>query len=195
MAAQVRQPTELELLLQSSLDRQKRQKHAKPDLPSFLTGLVDCGSAPSVDLSFECRCYGTKHGVVDICRACGRIVCALESERLCPHCGRVILSDETRQRGDAEVLWRTAELDERGTITHSKKLGSPIRKTKTESHKQCNLSKLQSRRSITSSKDSASIISKLASFPPVTERKSFISLSKRRPAEIGVFPRTPRAKR
>jgi hypothetical protein len=109
-----REPNELELLLQSSLDRQKRQKkdHAKLELPSFFHGLID-DSTPTptpIDYAFECRCWGTKHDVIDMCRQCGRVVCALEGERPCPFCGAIVLSEATRAKGGEEVARRTDEI-------------------------------------------------------------------------------------
>jgi hypothetical protein len=110
--AKTRRVSELEILLQSSLERQKRQKreHAKLDLPPFFNGLIDDAAPNPIDTAFECRCYGTKHDIVDICRRCGRIVCALEGERPCPYCGTVILSEETRSRGEQEIGRRTEEI-------------------------------------------------------------------------------------
>jgi DNA-directed RNA polymerase subunit RPC12/RpoP len=112
-AAKTRPPSELELLLQSSLDRQKRQRReqVKLELPPFFNGLIDETAPTPIDAAFECRCYGTKHEVIDICRKCGRIVCALEGERPCPYCGTIILSKETRAGGEAEVRRRTEEIE------------------------------------------------------------------------------------
>jgi hypothetical protein len=110
-----RAASELEILLQSSLDRQKRQRRdqVKLDLPPFFNGLIDETAPNPIDIAFECRCYGTKHDIIDVCRRCGRIVCALEGERPCPYCGTIILSEETRARGETEVARHTEEIQQR----------------------------------------------------------------------------------
>jgi uncharacterized Zn finger protein (UPF0148 family) len=53
------------------------------------------------------------HDVINMCRQCGRVICALEGERPCPFCGAIILSEATRAKGHEEVARRTNEITRR----------------------------------------------------------------------------------
>jgi hypothetical protein len=91
--------TEFEVMLNVPLERRNNSQNQHKIEP--------------LDFNFECRCYGSHHPQVNMCRTCGRIICALEGERPCPFCGTIILSEETLAAGDAEVLGRKRVIEDR----------------------------------------------------------------------------------
>ena len=108
-----RAQTEFEVMLQSTAQRRKKklkQNQPKLDLPEFVSNLIGDAGAPLANYNFQCGCFGTMHEVVNNCERCGRVVCALEGERPCPFCGSIVLSQETIEKGDAEVESRTREI-------------------------------------------------------------------------------------
>ena len=108
-----RAQTEFEVMLQSTAQKRKKklkQSEEKLDLPEFVNNLIGDAGAPLTNYNFQCGCFGTLHEVVNNCERCGRVVCALEGERPCPFCGSIVLSQETIEKGDAEVESRTQEI-------------------------------------------------------------------------------------
>ena len=108
-----RPPTEFELLIVSTLGREKKkptESQETVELPEYLQNIIGDAPAASADYNFECQCYGTKHEIVNSCERCGRVICALEGERPCPHCGSIVLSEATIGKGEEDIAKRKLEI-------------------------------------------------------------------------------------
>jgi hypothetical protein len=92
-----------------------RKRRAVTDLEAILKvphseSRKECSVDLSMELNFECGCYGSQHKPLNQCLKCGRIVCSLEGERPCPYCGYIVLSEETLRLGDEEIAARKEEI-------------------------------------------------------------------------------------
>lgn len=106
-----RRPTEFELLLRSTIERNKSRNSQQDEMenPGFMASYISEGT-DGPDYNFQCGCYGTEHDVVNNCQTCGRVICALEGERPCPSCGSIVLSEGTIAGGDSAIESRTREI-------------------------------------------------------------------------------------
>ena len=90
-------PGEFASLLKEAEDNKKKAKAKKNQNKehNIFTGVTFINSNQSNDYNFECGCFETKHGVINNCLNCGRVICQLEGERPCPYCGTPVFSDDT----------------------------------------------------------------------------------------------------
>ena len=96
-------------LLKEAEENKKKSKAKKKQNQEFdiFTGMTFTNNDQAKDYNFECGCFGTKHGVINNCLTCGRVICELEGERPCPYCGTPVFSDATLQ--DPERLLAVEE--------------------------------------------------------------------------------------